>query len=215
MEANQSVWIAYQKEQAVKREKFNSNCQQWASEMTAQEAKASANEGKVKKDLQKLKRLQEQLRQDQVNASAISQQEQEDMRKSLREELQSIGEELKVQFQSAQQSHRGIDVDSVIDSILEQHARWGRIPLPNDDDMDSLYNLPCPPHSERSGQGSIRRGRTTDSRDSSPPSQVVPPPGPPPGGSSSSSSNSDSESDRPKDLGNKISRLIRELCKKD
>jgi hypothetical protein len=44
------------------------------------------------------------------------------MRKSFREELQSIGEELKVQFQSAQQSRRGIDVDSVIDSVLEQHA---------------------------------------------------------------------------------------------
>jgi Skp family chaperone for outer membrane proteins len=101
MEVNQSVWIAYHKEQAVKQEKFNSECQQWASEMTAREAKASANQEKVKKDLQKLKRLQEQLRQDQVNASAISQQEREDMQKSFREELQSIGEELKVQFQSA------------------------------------------------------------------------------------------------------------------
>jgi hypothetical protein len=47
--------------------------------MTAQEAKASANQEKVKKDLQKLKYLQEQLRQDQVNAAAVSQQEQEDM----------------------------------------------------------------------------------------------------------------------------------------
>jgi hypothetical protein len=44
---------------------------------------------------------------------------------------------------------------------------------------------------------------------------VVPPPGPPPGGSSSSSSSSDSVSDRPKDLGNEISRLIREPRKKD
>jgi hypothetical protein len=136
------------------------------------------------------------------------------MRKSFREELQSIGEELKVQFQLAQQSCRGIDVDSVIDSILEQHARWGRVPLPNDDETDSLYNLPPPQCSERSGRGSIRRGRMTESRDSSPPSQGVPP-GPPPGGSSSSSSSSDSESDRPKDLGNEISRLIRELQKKD
>jgi hypothetical protein len=58
----------------VKQEKFNSDCQQWAPEMTAQEAKASANQEKVKKDLQKLKCLQEQLRQDQVNTSAISQQ---------------------------------------------------------------------------------------------------------------------------------------------
>jgi hypothetical protein len=75
MEVNQNVWIAYHKEQAAKQEKFNSDCQQWASEMTAREAKASANQEKVKKDLQKLKRLQEQLWQDQVNASAISQQE--------------------------------------------------------------------------------------------------------------------------------------------
>jgi hypothetical protein len=137
------------------------------------------------------------------------------MRKAFREELQSIGEEVKVQFQLAQQSRKGIDVTSVIDSVLEQHARWGRVPLPNDDDTDSLYNLPPPPHSERSGRGSIRRGRMTESRDSSPPSRVVPPPRPPPGGSSSSSSSSDSEPDRPKDLGNEISRLIRELWKKD
>jgi hypothetical protein len=79
MEANQNVWIAYHKDQAVKQEKFNSDCQQWASEMTAQEAKASANQEKVKKDLQKRKRLQEQLQQDQVKASATSQQEREDM----------------------------------------------------------------------------------------------------------------------------------------
>jgi hypothetical protein len=75
MEANQNVWIAYHKEQAAKQEKFNSDCQQWASEMTAQEAKASANQEKVKKDLKKLKQLQEQLQQDQVKASAASQQE--------------------------------------------------------------------------------------------------------------------------------------------
>jgi hypothetical protein len=57
MEVNQNVWITYYKEQAAKQEKFNSNCQQWASEMTAREAKASANQEKVKKDLQKLKCL--------------------------------------------------------------------------------------------------------------------------------------------------------------
>jgi hypothetical protein len=51
MEANQNVWIAYDTEQVAKQEKFNSNCQQWASEMTTQEAKASANQEKVKKDL--------------------------------------------------------------------------------------------------------------------------------------------------------------------
>jgi hypothetical protein len=137
------------------------------------------------------------------------------MRKSFREELQSIGEELKVQFQSAQQSCKGIDVTSVIDSVLEQHARRGRIPLPDSDEPDSEYDLPPPPHSEQSGRGSIPRGKTTESRDSSLPGGVVPPPGPPPGGSSSSSSSSDSESDQPKDLGNKISKLIRALRKKD
>jgi hypothetical protein len=137
------------------------------------------------------------------------------MRKSFWEELQSIGEELKVQFQSAQQSCKGIDVILVIDSILEQHARQGRIPLPNSNEADSEYDLPPLPYSERLGRGSILRGRTMESRDSSPPSRVVLPPGPPPGGSSSSSSSSDSESDRPKDLGNKISKLIHALRKKD
>jgi aspartokinase len=78
---------------------------------------------KVKKDLQKLKRLQEQLRQDHVNASAVSQREREDMQKSFQEELQSIGEDLKVYFQSAQQSRKDINITSVIDSILEQRAR--------------------------------------------------------------------------------------------
>jgi hypothetical protein len=139
------------------------------------------------------------------------------MRKSFREELQSIGEELKVKFQSAQQSRKDIDVTSVIDSVLEQRARRGRIPLPNSNEMESEYDLPPPPRSEQSGRGSIRRGRTTESRDSSPPSRVVPP-RPPPGGSSSSSSSSsssDSESDRPKNLGKDISRLIRALRKKD
>jgi hypothetical protein len=215
MEANQNVWMAYHKDQAAKQEKFNSDCQQWASEMTAREAKASANREKVKKDLQKLKRLQEQLQQDQVKASATSQQEWEDMRKSFREELQSIGEELKAQFQLAQQSRKNIDITSVIDSVLEQRARRGRVPLPNDDETESEYDLPPPPRSERSGRGSIPRGRMTESRHSSPPSGVVPPPRPPPGGSSSSSSSSDSESDRPKDLGKDISKLICALWKKD
>jgi hypothetical protein len=183
--------------------------------MDAREVKARADQEKVKKDLQKLKRLQEQLRRDQVNASAVSQWEREDMRKSFREELQSIGEELKVQFQSAQQSRKDIDITSVIDSVLEQRARRGRIPLPNSDETESEYDLPPPPCSERSGRGSILRGRTTESRDSSPPSGLVPPPRPPPGGSSSSSSSSDSEPDGPRDIGNEISRLIRALRKKD
>jgi Skp family chaperone for outer membrane proteins len=90
--------------------------------MNAREVKASADQEQVKKDLWRLKRLQEQLQQDQVNASAVSQQEREDMRRSFREELQSIGEELKVQFQWAQQSCKDIDVTSVIDSVLEQRA---------------------------------------------------------------------------------------------
>jgi hypothetical protein len=98
MEANQNVWITYHKDQAAKQQKFNNDCQRWASEINTREVKASADQEKVKKDLWKLKRLQEQLQQEQVNASAVSQQEWEDMRKSFREELQSIGEELKVQF---------------------------------------------------------------------------------------------------------------------
>jgi hypothetical protein len=186
--------------------------------MDAREVKARANQEKVKKDLQKLKHLQEQLQQDQGNASAVSQQEREDMRKSFREELQSIGEELKVQFQSAQQSRKDIDVTSVIDSVLEQRARRGRIPLPDSDEIESEYDLPPPPRSKRSGRGSIPRTRTTESRDSSPPSGVVPPPRPPPGGSSSSSSSSSSSgsaSEGPKNLGKDISRLIRALQKKD
>jgi hypothetical protein len=35
MKVNQNDWIDYHKEQAAKQEKFNSDCQQWASEMTA------------------------------------------------------------------------------------------------------------------------------------------------------------------------------------
>jgi hypothetical protein len=64
MEANQNVWIAYHKDQAAKQEKFNNDCQRWASEMNDREIKASADQEKVKKDLRKLKRLQEQLQQD-------------------------------------------------------------------------------------------------------------------------------------------------------
>jgi uncharacterized FlaG/YvyC family protein len=55
----------------------------------------------------------------QANASAVSQQEREDMQRSFREQLQTIGEELKQQFQSAQKAMKEIDVASVIDSILE------------------------------------------------------------------------------------------------
>jgi hypothetical protein len=54
-----------------------------------------------------------------------------------------------------------------------------------------------------------------ESRDCSLPSRVIPPRNAPPGGSSSSSSSSDSESGRPKDLGNEISKLIHALWKKD
>jgi hypothetical protein len=53
------------------------------------------------------------------------------------------------------------------------------------------------------------------SRSSSPPSRVIPPPRAPPEGSSSSSSSSDSDSNRPKDLGKEISKVIRALWKKD
>jgi iron only hydrogenase large subunit-like protein len=148
MEANQNIWIAYHKDQAAKQEKFNNDCQRWATDMNTREEKARADQEKVKKDLQKLKCLQEQLQQDQVNTSAVSQWEREEMQRLFREELQSIGKELKVQFQSAQQSHRGIDVTSVMDSVLEQHAGWGRIPLPNSDETDSEYDLPPLPCSE-------------------------------------------------------------------
>jgi hypothetical protein len=54
-----------------------------------------------------------------------------------------------------------------------------------------------------------------ESRGSSLPSGVILPSEPLPGGSSSSSSSSNSESDGPKTLGNKISRLICALWKKD
>jgi Ribonuclease G/E len=96
MEANQNVWITYHRDQAAKQGKFNSDCQQWASEMNAREAKVSADQAKVKKDLKRLGSLQEHLQQEQVNASAILYQERENLWKSFREDLQSIGEELKV-----------------------------------------------------------------------------------------------------------------------
>jgi hypothetical protein len=51
MEANQNILIAYHKDQATKQEKFNNDCQRWASEMNDREAKASADQEKVKKDL--------------------------------------------------------------------------------------------------------------------------------------------------------------------
>jgi hypothetical protein len=51
MEANQNILIAYHKDQATKQEKFNNDCQWWASEMNDREAKASADQEKVKKDL--------------------------------------------------------------------------------------------------------------------------------------------------------------------
>jgi uncharacterized membrane protein (DUF106 family) len=79
MEANQNVWIAYHMDQATKQEKFNNDCQRWASEMNDREAIASADQEKVKKDLRKLERPQKQLQQDQVNTSAITEWEWEDM----------------------------------------------------------------------------------------------------------------------------------------
>jgi hypothetical protein len=51
MEANQNILIAYHKDQATKQEKFNNDRQRWASEMNDREAKASADQEKVKKDL--------------------------------------------------------------------------------------------------------------------------------------------------------------------
>jgi hypothetical protein len=51
MEANENIWITYHKDPAAKLEKFNNNCQQWALEMNTQEAKASTDQEKVKKDI--------------------------------------------------------------------------------------------------------------------------------------------------------------------
>jgi hypothetical protein len=119
-------------------------------------AKARGEQEKVKRDLQKVKYLQDQLRIDQANALAVSQQEQENMRKSFREQLESIGEELKAQFQAAQETKREIDVTSAIESLLEERARVGGIPLPDSDEMESEYELPDPPCSEHSGRGSIQ-----------------------------------------------------------
>jgi hypothetical protein len=68
------------------------------------QAKAREEQEKVKRDLQEIQHLQEQLRVDQANALVVSHQEREDMRKSSREQLQSIGEELKAQFQAAKRS---------------------------------------------------------------------------------------------------------------
>jgi Txe/YoeB family toxin of Txe-Axe toxin-antitoxin module len=73
----------------AKQDKFNQDCQQWANTMNQQEAKATADYEKVKRDqakargeyekvkqdLQKVNRLQDQLRIDQANASVVSQQE--------------------------------------------------------------------------------------------------------------------------------------------
>lgn len=87
------------------------------------QAKARKEQERVKRELQKVKHLQDQLRIDQANASAISQQEWEDMRKSFREQLQSIGEELKAQFQVTQRTNGEIDVNSVIESALQEWAR--------------------------------------------------------------------------------------------
>jgi hypothetical protein len=134
------------------------------------QAKAREEQEKVKRDLQKVKCLQEQFRVDQANTSAVSQQEQEDMRKSFREQLQSIGEELKAQFQAAQKTKKEIDVTLAIESVLQEWARLGNIPLPDSDEMESEYELPEPPRSEHSGRGCIQQSTTTGSRGSSPPS---------------------------------------------
>jgi hypothetical protein len=78
------------------------------------------------------------------------------MRKSFRKQLQSIGEELKAQFQAAQKTRREIDVLSAIESVLQEWARQGGIPLPDSDEMELEYKLPEPRHSEYSGRSSIQ-----------------------------------------------------------
>jgi hypothetical protein len=64
------------------------------------------------------------------------------MRKSFREQLQSIGEELKDQFQATPRTKKEIDVALVMDSILQKRAWLGRIPLPDSDEVESEYDLP-------------------------------------------------------------------------
>jgi hypothetical protein len=179
------------------------------------QAKAKEEQERVKRDLREIKHLQEQLRIDQANASAISHQEWEDMRKSFREQLQSIGEDLKDQFQAAQRTKKEIDVTSAIESVLQERAWLGRIPLPNSEEVGSEYDLLPPLRSERSGRGSIRRSRTTSLRGSSPPQGPRQQGGNLSGGRSSSCSSSDSELDRPHTLGDEISKLICTLRKKD
>jgi hypothetical protein len=49
------------------------------------------------------------------------------MRTSFRDQLQSIGEELKAQFQATWRTKREIDITSAIESILQEWARQGRI----------------------------------------------------------------------------------------
>jgi hypothetical protein len=89
------------------------------------------------------------------------------MRKSFREQLQSIGEELKAQFQAAQKTKGEINVTSVIESVLQEQAKRGTILLPNSDEMELEYELPKLPHSEHSGRGSMQQPLTTSSRGSS------------------------------------------------
>jgi hypothetical protein len=45
------------------------------------------------------------------------------MRKSFREKLQSIGEELKAQFQATQKTKKEINVASAFQSVLQEWAR--------------------------------------------------------------------------------------------
>jgi hypothetical protein len=137
------------------------------------------------------------------------------MRKSFREQLQSIAEERKDQFQATQRTKKEIDVTSAIDSVLQERAWLGRIALPDSEEVESEYDLPPLPHSDRSGRGSIQRSRTTSSRGSSPPQGPRQQGGNSSRGSSSSSSSSNLESDRPHRLGDEISKLICTLRKKD
>jgi hypothetical protein len=78
------------------------------------------------------------------------------MRKLFREQLQSIGEELKNQFQATQRTKKEINITSAIESILQERVWLGRIPLPNSKEVGSEYNLLPPPCSKYSGRGSIR-----------------------------------------------------------
>jgi hypothetical protein len=49
-----------------------------------------------------------------------------------------------------------INIALAIESILQERAKLGTIPLPDSDEVESEYDLPQPPHSIHSGRRSIQ-----------------------------------------------------------